>query len=568
MSFGKKIKKLLVQWRAIVFLTAFGMISTVLWTNIGRGILFAEANARYLLGNYGYDFWHGGAFFLLAWAINWCVAELFYCIMILVKTFILRDNQKAIDKIVIELIESVDPVYFASKGTQDVRTHVSNISRYFCVFFHQLYDHMLQPMTFTIASIVSVFLLYDWRLGALTVGWIAVVGLVLGLTVKKQMNYAKISAESRTIFKKQRAEIMEQIQLYDAYGAKDFASKILANYSEDSAKNKFRFGIFNLLRNYLVYFIIVIFCVVGVTIFGLWGIPRGKILPKTFFAFSSIQSSIVVRVLSIFNNTAKFFSTWAQLRFSIGEIEKIKKIDNTIGGKINKINSIELKNFSVKRGGKFLIKELNLKIEPGELICIFADSGSGKTTLIKSIYGISNDYEGEILLNGKDRKTLNRRSINNAFNYVSQDPMIINGTVAENITLGKNITTTKLKQAINKTSLADAINKNDDFLNYNVGYGGSKLSGGQKQSLSNARALANNNKQKLWICDEVTTGLDRENAKKTFEAIISEAKKNNQGGLFISHDKNALGYFDKVLHQDKKGLWKIVSPDKLVKKLD
>jgi ABC-type multidrug transport system fused ATPase/permease subunit len=561
MSLKKKIRKLVIQWKALIFVSIFGMIANFVWANIGKKV-FANAAAQLTVGNYSYASWRGGAFLLLIWAGNWVVAEIVYCIMLLAKVIITRDNQKKLDKIVIDTINSIHPSYFISEGIQNVRIYISNLSKHFNCFFHNCYDHILQPVIFTVVSIISVFLLDDWRLGVLTIGWIGVIGIILALTVKKQMKYSELSAQSRAEFKKQRAEVMEQIQLYDIYNAKAFAKKILMDASAHSIKSKFRFNMFNLLRNYLIYFVVIVFCVFGLLGIGLWAIPRGEISATTFMAFAGIQSSIIFRVLGIFRNTQKFLSTLAQLRLSIKKIDEIGTM-KTGGKTINNINSIELKNFSLIKGKKQIIKNLDLKINAGEIIGIFGPSGCGKSSIMRSISGIEERYKGEILFNGIDRRKLDRRSFNECITYIPQNPQVVNSTIGNNVTLGKKLGEKKIKDALKKTSLFEMVKGDSNVLNRQVGYGGSKLSGGQIQSLSNARALAKNKKGNIIIGDEITANLDDKNANDTMEQIIQEARKNKQIVVIISHNTEDFGFFDRILYQNKQGIWKITTSNKI-----
>ena len=156
-----------------------------------------------------------------------------------------------------------------------------------------------------------------------------------------------------------------------------------------------------------------------------------------------------------------------------------------------------------------VFKNVNFEIKGGSTVALVGPSGSGKSTLIKLLYNFYEPTEGRILINGIPLNEYNIVSLRNAMSIVSQDIFIFNGTVRDNLVFGReNVTEEDIKQALIYSESYDFVMKLHDGLDTYIGERGVRLSQGQKQRLSIARAIIK--KSNIIILDEPTSALDVE----------------------------------------------------------
>lgn len=175
--------------------------------------------------------------------------------------------------------------------------------------------------------------------------------------------------------------------------------------------------------------------------------------------------------------------------------------------------------FQYDNSEKFVVKDFNLTISPGESVAFVGTTGSGKTTIADLILGIHEVSNGEITISGENPMDAIKKWPG-ALAYVPQDTMIINGTIRDNVAFGfnsENIDDLQVWEAIEYAQLGDYVRSLPLQLSSQVGERGTKLSGGQRQRLGIARALFT--KPKLLVLDEATSALDAETEKQVSQAI-------------------------------------------------
>jgi len=203
--------------------------------------------------------------------------------------------------------------------------------------------------------------------------------------------------------------------------------------------------------------------------------------------------------------------------------------------------SIEFKDisFSYKEGIKVL-EGFNFKIKKGEKIGIVGLSGSGKSTLINLLLRFYDLNKGHLYLDGEDAQNFKLESYRNLFSYVGQSHFLFNDTIQENLVLGDDLSQEEINDVIKKTYSDDFVK--DFSENESIGDSGNKLSGGQAQRLSLARALLR--KSPILILDEATSALDNDSEKK-IQRVIEELK--DQTVIAIAHRLSTLFHFDRLI---------------------
>ena len=212
---------------------------------------------------------------------------------------------------------------------------------------------------------------------------------------------------------------------------------------------------------------------------------------------------------------------------------------------------------------KNVLSDINLTIEPGEAVGIVGTTGSGKTTLVNLFLRFYDNYDGQILLDGKDIKTLDMSWFRSKIGYVQQEAMMFSDTIFNNIAYGKpNATIEEVLKAADIANAHEFILRHPDAYDTVLGERGVGLSGGERQRISIARAILNN--PSVLIFDEATSAVDSETEK-----LIQDAKKNLVMGrttLMIAHRLSTLKQADKIVVIDKGRILEFGTPDELMAK--
>ena len=180
------------------------------------------------------------------------------------------------------------------------------------------------------------------------------------------------------------------------------------------------------------------------------------------------------------------------------------------------------------------IADISFEAKRGETIAFVGPSGAGKSTLVKLLVGLYEAQEGKILVNGVDTHQINMNELRNQISFVTQDTQLFAGTITENLTfVAPNATKEEMLLALTKASCSNILDKGGNGLDTLIGEGGLKLSGGEKQRLSIARALLRH--PHLLIFDEATSSLDSITEESITDTIRQLSAERVQITIMISH---------------------------------
>jgi subfamily B ATP-binding cassette protein MsbA len=239
---------------------------------------------------------------------------------------------------------------------------------------------------------------------------------------------------------------------------------------------------------------------------------------------------------------------------SAERIMQILNTENSIKDKPNALvkesfdNEIEFKNISFKYKNDYVLKDFSLTIKKGETVALVGQSGSGKSTLANLITRFYDVNKGDILIDNINIKDITKKSLRDLMGIVTQESILFNDTVENNIKLGTEHAT---KEAVLEAS--EIANANEFIQNLpekfetNIGDSGGTLSGGQKQRLSIARAVLKN--PPIMVLDEATSALDTESEQLVQLAL--EKMMQNRTSLVIAHRLSTIQKADKIVVMKK-----------------
>ena len=206
--------------------------------------------------------------------------------------------------------------------------------------------------------------------------------------------------------------------------------------------------------------------------------------------------------------------------------------------------ALELKNVSFAYDTKQVLQNINLRVQKGQTIALVGPSGGGKSTLADLIPRFYDPTEGEVSIDGKSLQTYTMESIRKIMGIVTQESILFNDTVHNNIAFG--VPEADREQVIKAAKIANAhefIETLDGGYDSSIGDRGSKLSGGQRQRISIARAILKN--PDILILDEATSALDTESEKLVQEAITNLMK--NRTSIVIAHRLSTIQHADQIV---------------------
>ena len=268
--------------------------------------------------------------------------------------------------------------------------------------------------------------------------------------------------------------------------------------------------------------------------------------PGDFLAYIAIFSQLIqpLKALSAASYNIKKGAA------SIDRIEHLIKVDISIKEKPDAIelkhfnNSIQFKKVGFLYDDKTILDSVELTIEKGKTVALVGSSGAGKSTLVDLVPRFHDVGVGELLIDDINIKEYSLASIRHQMGIVTQEPILFNDTIANNIALGMDNPTEE--QIINAAKIANAHNfilQKEDGYQTNIGDRGNKLSGGEKQRITIARAVLKN--PPILILDEATSSLDTESERLVQDAINNLMK--NRTSIVIAHRLSTIRHADEII---------------------
>ncbi|MBP7477587.1 MAG: ABC transporter ATP-binding protein [Chitinophagales bacterium] len=220
--------------------------------------------------------------------------------------------------------------------------------------------------------------------------------------------------------------------------------------------------------------------------------------------------------------------------------------------KINALETFEFDGVSFKHKSSehYALENIHFQVKQGETIAFVGPSGSGKTTLVKLLVGLYRPEQGSILYNSIDSMKLDIEEVRHQIGFVTQDTQLFSGTIKENLLfVNPTATDEEIHRVLMKSACQNLLARSDKGIDTIIGEGGIKISGGEKQRLSIARALLRN--PKLIVFDEATSALDSITETEITDTIRSIASTKNHMMVLIAHRLSTIMHADRIFVLEK-----------------
>lgn len=268
--------------------------------------------------------------------------------------------------------------------------------------------------------------------------------------------------------------------------------------------------------------------------------------PSTFLTYLALFYNVINPVKALSTS----FSNMQKGSAAILRIEEILKTPVTVDDNPNGIqlsqfrDRIEFRNVRFAYDDAVILDDVNLVVEKGKTIALVGSSGAGKSTLADLVPRFHDVTGGEVLIDGINIKDYSLHSVRSLMSIVTQEPILFNDSIANNISLGKeDATEEEILQAASVANAHSFIIRKEHGYQTNIGDRGSKLSGGERQRLTIARAVVKN--PPILILDEATSSLDTESERLVQDAINNMMQ--NRTSIVIAHRLSTIRHADEII---------------------
>ena len=396
--------------------------------------------------------------------------------------------------------------------------------------------------------LLSTLVFISPKLSLFLLIFLPVTGFIIGRisrTLKKQSSAAAIKqGEALSVLD----ETLSGLRVIKAFTAERLVGKKFEEHNEAlfHVKNKmqYRRDLASPLSEFLG---VLILC--GILYFGgqlVLGGNAGGLTDKGFIMYIGIFTQIIspAKALSTsFYNMQKGTAAIARIEEVLQAPVMVQEAANPQSIKSFE-HSIEFKNVDFSYEDVIILKNINLKIEKGKTVALVGSSGAGKSTLADLVPRFHDVSSGELLIDGINIKDYSLDELRGLMGIVTQEPILFNDTIANNITLGiDDATPQAIEQAAQIANAHNFIVQKEEGYKTNIGDRGGKLSGGERQRMTIARAVLKN--PPILILDEATSSLDTESERLVQDAINN--LMNNRTSLVIAHRLSTIRHADEII---------------------
>jgi subfamily B ATP-binding cassette protein MsbA len=461
------------------------------------------------------------------------------------KTGVLRDLREKMFKKIIEL-----PVpYYSEKRKGDIMARMlGDINEVQNSFFMVLELIIKEPLTIVFSLIAMINI--SWKLTLFVFIFIPISGFIISKIGKSLKLKSKKAQQENGHLISVVEETLSGLKVVKSYNAENYFSQTFNDSVNRLYKLTNSIGKKNNLASPMSEFLGIV--VISVLLFygGNLVLVEKSLDGSLFIAYIGLAYNILTPAKAI--SKASY-----QVKNGLAAAERVfevLEVENTITDKVDAItieqfnHQIQLKQITFAYNDEAVLKNFSLTIPKGKTIALVGQSGSGKSTIANLLTRFYDVNEGEILIDNHNLKDVTMKSLRSLTGLVTQDSIMFNGTIKDNIRLGKlDATDEEIIEALKIANAYEFVKDLPQGVETNIGDSGNKLSGGQKQRLSIARAVLKN--PPIMILDEATSALDTESEK--FVQVALENMMQNRTSVVIAHRLSTIQKADVIVVMHK-----------------
>ena len=462
----------------------------------------------------------------------------------LIRNSVIKDiKEKVFDKIIVLPLK-----YFSENKKGDLIARMSSDVLEVQTSYLSIVEIFIRDPLTIVFTLGTMFII-SFKLTLFVLFFIPISGLVISFIGKSLKKKSLIVQKEQAELMSITEEVINGIKVIKTFLSENFfKSKFRASNSKFlrfSNKLVNRQNIASPLSEFL-----------GILVIGVLLWYGGKLVlidmelkPAAFITYMGLAYGVLTPAKSI----SKAFYSLKKGNAAAERVFEIIDLDSEFKNDIDKeeinefTDKIEFKKVSFSYEKNKVLKNLTFEVNKGEVVAIVGLSGSGKSTLVNLIPKFYSYGEGEILIDGKNINNLSIKDIRKLISIVSQESILFNTSIKENILLDKLDSDNKvLEESSIAANAFDFIHENNEGFEYSVGDNGVNLSGGQKQRIAIARAIAS--KCPILILDEATSALDSKSEKLVQDALDKIMKEKTS--IVIAHRLSTIKNADKILVLD------------------
>lgn len=310
----------------------------------------------------------------------------------------------------------------------------------------------------------------------------------------------------------------------------------------------------NLMRNAILLFLLYLVFKQTIT-FGQFF----SLYIYSFFIFGPLQE--VGGVITSYREAQASLNKFKEI------LETPKEIKNENSQKLDRVNKLSFRNifFKYKNTEKNSLEDISFEIKQGQTVAFVGPSGAGKTSLVKLLVGLYRETSGEVYYNDVSSKNINLDELRSQIGFVTQDTQLFSGSLRENLLfVNKNATEEEMFEVLHKSACDSLLKRAEKGIDTIIGEGGVKISGGERQRLSIARALLR--KPSILVFDEATSSLDSITEEEITKTIKNISGKENLLTILIAHRLSTIMHSDQIYVLEKGKIIENGTHDELLEK--
>jgi ATP-binding cassette, subfamily B, bacterial len=454
--------------------------------------------------------------------------------------------------------------FHRSEGVGAIMTKLDRSIQGFIAAVSQILFNVFPAILYLVISIV-VMLELDWRLALMVLAFAPIPAVIAAFAAPEQIERERELLDWWSKIYSRFNEVLSGIVTVRSFSMEEIEKQRFLN-SVGEANHIVVKGVvvdtaFSAATN-----VVIMLARIAAVAFGGWFVLRGEITIGTLIAFLGYIGGLFGPVQGL----SGIYQTVQKATVSLDEIFRILDVQEHLG---DSVNAVELKDirgdvafenvkFSYEQTSRPILNGVSLNVAAGETVALVGPSGAGKTTLLALLMRFYDPQEGVVKLDGHDIRDLKQRSLRKNIGVVLQDPLLFNDTIRNNIAYAKpQATMAQIEQAAKLANAHSFISHLPDKYETMVGERGSRLSVGERQRITIARALIKD--PAILMLDEATSALDAES-----EALVQDALERLMKGrttLVIAHRLSTVVHANRIVVLKDGLIGEIGSHDELMR---